>query len=112
MHQGAVLGLNTLLPVLGAVAMALTLVLTLRAGAASGPRWPFLVALVCMIGAGAVTRGFNQPINTIVMGWKPDSLPDGWEVLRASWWSWHEARTGLSALGFLALATGILTARA
>jgi hypothetical protein len=64
-----------------------------------------------MIGAGLVTRFLNQPINAMVMGWTPETLPADWEALRAAWWQWHLFRVGLSLSGLALLLAAIILDR-
>jgi uncharacterized membrane protein len=103
MHQGAVRGLNVLLPVLGFASIGLTLFLVWSALGKGSVFWLYLSALLFMIAAGVTTRFFNQPINELVMGWTVDALPANWSELRAQWWNWHLWRTGfsISALALL-----------
>jgi hypothetical protein len=96
MHQGAVRGLNTLLPGLALGSILLTFVLTWLARGKGAVFWLYLGALLLMVAGGVVTRFFNQPINAQVMTWTIDSLPADWADLRATWWKWHLIRTALS----------------
>jgi hypothetical protein len=45
--------------------------------------------IICII----ISRFGNQPINKIIMTWKPDSLPGNLSELRDKWWSFHKMRT-------------------
>jgi len=103
MHQGAVRGLNVLLPAMGFASIALTLVLVLSALGRGRVIWFYLAALLLMVAAGVTTRFFNQPINAVIMGWSVDAVPANWNDLRQQWWGWHLWRTGfsVSALGLL-----------
>lgn len=102
MHQGAVRGLNVLLPAMGFASIILTLVLVV-VRRKTQMFWLYLGALLFMVAAGVTTRFFNQPINAVIMGWAVEALPANWSELRARWWDWHLWRTGfsLSALTFL-----------
>jgi uncharacterized membrane protein len=111
MHQGAVRGLNALLPGLALVSIFLTLTLTWLARGKGVVFWLYLGALLVMVGGGVVTRFFNQPINAQVMGWTLDSLPANWGDLRAAWWNWHLMRTGFSILGMALLLAAIIVDR-
>ena len=104
------IGLNTLLPVLGLGANLLTLFLVLRFyGSRSFPL--YLTALALMVTAGLLTRLGNQPINAIVMGWTVDTMPANWASIRDSWWSWHIFRTGASIAGLASLVAAVLVSR-
>jgi hypothetical protein len=109
MHQGAVRGLNTLLPAVGLFAILSTALLLVRARERPTRRALLATAAIAFVVAGLVTRFGNQPINAIVMTWSPDAVPDGWEALRGKWWSYHVVRTAASCLGFLCLAVGTQT---
>jgi uncharacterized membrane protein len=111
MHQGAVRGLNALLPGLAIVSILLTLILAWLARRKGLSFWLYLAALALMIGGGVVTRFFNQPINAQVMSWTLDSLQANWVELRETWWKWHIVRTGLSVLGMALLIAAIITDR-
>jgi hypothetical protein len=110
-HQGAVRGLNALLPGLALISIFLTLALTWLARGKGMVFWLYLGALLLMVAGGVVTRLFNQPINAQVMSWTLDSLPANWGDLRAAWWNWHLMRTGLSILGMALLLAAIIVDR-
>ncbi len=40
-----------------------------------------------------ISRFGNLPIQTEILSWKIDSIPDNWQVLRDKWWSLHIMRT-------------------
>ena len=111
MHQGAVRGLNVLLPGLALASIVLTLALAWLARGKGMIVWLYLGALLMMVAGGMVTRFFNQPINAQVMGWAADSLPANWAELRAAWWNWHLLRVGFSVLGFALLLAAIILDR-
>jgi uncharacterized membrane protein len=111
MHQGAVRGLNVLLPALGFASIALTLMLVWSARGKRHVFWLYLSALLFMAAAGVTTRFFNQPINALVMEWSADALPADWNDLRARWWSWHLWRTGFSLCALTLLLAAIILDR-
>jgi uncharacterized membrane protein len=110
MHQGAVRGLNTLLPGLALGSILLTFALTWLARGKGAVFWLYLGALLLMVAGGVVTRLFNQPINAQVMTWTIDSLPPDWADLRATWLNWHLVRTGLSVGALALLLAGVIAA--
>lgn len=111
MHQGAVRGLNLLLPALALASIIFTLTLTWLARGKGSVFWLYLAALLLMVGAGVVTRFFNQPINAQVVSWTADSLPANWADLRSTWWNWHLLRTGFSVVGIALLLAAIILDR-
>lgn len=110
-HQGAVRGLNALLP--GLAAGALVVTLTLAFGARRNPRalWLYGLAMGLMIAGGVVTRLVNQPINAEVMGWTVDTMPADWADLRDRWWTWHLIRTGFSGAALLVMILAVFADR-
>lgn len=110
-HQGAVRGLNVLLPGLALASIACTVALAWFARGKGTVFWLYVAALLLMVGGGVVTRFINQPMNAQVMGWTAGSLPSDWSELRAAWWKWHVVRTGLSVVGFAVLLAAVLRDR-
>jgi hypothetical protein len=106
-QQGAIHGLNDLLPIMGLVSVVLTLGLAFLARR-RGTRLLYGGAAAALILAGAVTRLCNQPINDIVMSWS-GTPPEGWQALRDSWWSWHIVRLAAAFVGELFLINAVLT---
>lgn len=110
-HQGAVRGLNDLLPLLGLVCLVLIIGLGVLARQQPGALWLYIAAAIGIAIAGLVTRLLNQPINAEVMSWSADALPANWQALRADWWTWHAIRL-VSTLGaFLLLIAAIFVDR-
>lgn len=100
LHQQAIRRVNVVLPRLGATTIFVTIVAAFVARG-DGLRLGLLVAAtLCFVTAGLVTRFLNQPINDIVMTWKGDALPSGWEGLRDAWWRWHLLRVATILAGF------------
>lgn len=110
-HQGAVRGLDALLPVQGIV--AIVIVAALATGARHDRRQFVLlvVAALLLAAAGLVTRLGNQPINALVMSWTADTLPANWEALRDSWRNLHLLRTACTMAALLLLAIAAATER-
>lgn len=102
-HQNAVRGLNTLMPVLGALTILSTLTWAYLQRAEKGNWYLLVVALVLLLASALVTRFGNQPINAQVMTWSPTAPPVGWQDLRDAWWRFHLIRTGSTILALLLL---------
>jgi hypothetical protein len=105
-QQGAIRGLNDLLPIMGMLSVVLTLVLAFVARK-GGTRLLYLGAAVGMAVAGIITRFENQPINEIVMSWS-GTPPEGWQALRDTWWNWHLVRLAAAFAGELLLINALL----
>jgi hypothetical protein len=99
-QQNAIRGLNVLMPVLGAVAIVLTLLAAFLQRKDSKAVVLLCVGAAFLILSGLLTRFGNQPINDIVMAWEIARPPANWTELRDQWWGYHRLRTvcGLIAL--------------
>ena len=91
-HQGAVRGLNTLLPAMAAAGLALVVALAVLGRNRPAVLGLYLAAALAIIVGGVITRFFNQPINDQITGWTASTMPGDWAALRDSWWNWHLAR--------------------
>jgi uncharacterized membrane protein len=111
-HHGAVRGLNTLLPIMGLLAILATIVLAWTARAKPGALRLYLIAIVPMVAAGLITRFGNQPINAMVMDWNVATMPETWTELRDRWWALHIARTFASIVAAALLINGVFADRA
>ena len=100
-QQAAIKGLNTLMPLLGLI----TIILTVTSAFLQKQNQTFFVSMLIAAGflivAGLITRFGNQPINSIVMTWGKNDIPDNWNVLRDKWWSLHILRSLASFIAFL-----------
>ena len=105
-QQHTIRALNTLMPLLGAVCIVLTIVLAVLTQGNPRGRYLLVAAVVCLLIAGVVTRFRNQPINGLVMIWNAQAPPANWTELRDQWWQWHIVRTvvGIAALCLLIVA--------
>ena len=101
-QQNAIRSLNTLMPILGAIGILLTLISAYLQRKSRGIFFTLLLAALFLVASGLITRLGNQPINSIVMEWNPESMPTDWMVFRDRWWDFHILRT-LTALVGLAL---------
>ncbi len=109
-HQGAVRGLNVLLPTIALVCILSVVTLAWLGRATPRVRWLYIAAAVVMATAGLITRFGNQPINAVIMAWS-EAPPDGWQTVRDSWWNWHLARLFAGISGELLLIAAIFTHR-
>ena len=109
-QQGAIRGLNDLLPAMGAISIVTVLLLAFFGRGRPIVLSLYLAAAAAMIVAGLVTRFGNQPINAMVMSWSK-LPPAGWETLRDSWWSWHLVRLTAGIVAELLLITGVFADR-
>jgi uncharacterized membrane protein len=109
-QQQAIRSLNVVMPVLGALAIALALLSAVKASGGVARALLFGAAL-CFVASGVVTRLRNQPINREVMTWNVQSPPADWRGARDEWWRWHIIRTSTGLLGLALLTVGSLTAR-
>ena len=109
-QQGAIRGLNDLLPAMGAIAIVTVLLLAFFGRGRPRVLSLYLMAAAAMIVAGLITHFGNQPINAVVMSWR-GLPPAGWETLRESWWSWHLARLAAGFVGELLLIAGVFADR-
>ena len=110
-HQGAVRGLNTLLPGLGLAAIVLVAVQAVQLRRERSPLLLLIAAALCLVAAGLVTRLGNQPINELVMGWSAATLPADWEAIRDNWRNLHLVRVVCSIAALAMLSAAIVTRR-
>lgn len=106
-QQNAIRGLNILMPVLGAIAVLLTLISAFLQRRDRKALVLLIVAAAFLIISGLLTRFGNQPINAIVMTWDMARPAANWTELRDQWWGFHRLRTfsGLIALALIAWAS-------
>jgi uncharacterized membrane protein len=104
-QQNAIRALNTLLPVMGAVCILLTVSLAVTSKSDARSRYLLVAAAILLVIAGLVTRFGNQPINAIVIMWDAQAPGENWEQLRDEWWNWHVVRSiaGIAALSLTVL---------
>ncbi|HMK60915.1 MAG TPA: DUF1772 domain-containing protein [Dissulfurispiraceae bacterium] len=104
-QQRTIRALNTLMPLLGAVCIFLTIALAVLTKDSPHARYVLVITAICLLIAGVVTRFKNQPINSLIMTWDAQALPANWAEFRDQWWQWHIVRTvaGIAALCLLIL---------
>jgi uncharacterized membrane protein len=110
-HQGAVRGLNALLPALAAASLVLVLILGVMARQRPAVLGLYVATAVAIIAGGVITRLLNQPINDQVMAWTAASIPADWTELRDRWWTWHQARLAVTLGAQLLLIAAIFADR-
>lgn len=101
-QQQAIRSLNILMPVLGAIAILLTLTSAYLQRKSKAVAITLLVASAFLVASALITRFGNQPINAIVIQWQPENMPSDWASFRDHWWTFHIERT-LSTMAGLAL---------
>ena len=110
-HQGAVRGLNTLLPAMAAAGLALVLLLAVLGRNRPAVLGLYLATALAIIVGGVITRFLNQPINYQIMGWTASTMPEDWAALRDSWWNWHLARLAATVGAELLLIAAVFADR-
>ena len=110
-HQGAVRGLNILLPAMAAAAIALVVLLAVLGRARPAVLGLYLATALAIIAGGIITRFLNQPINEQIMGWTPAAIPADWTTLRNSWWTWHLVRLAATVIAELLLIAAVFADR-
>ena len=98
-QQNVIMALNTLMPILGLIAILLTLTSAFAQRKNKKTFSILLVASLFLILSGLTTRFGNQPINSIVMTWDMNTPPNNWMELRDRWWIFHELRTLSAFIG-------------
>ena len=102
LQQQGIRTLNRTMPILGAATILLTILAAVLGRHDSTRLGLFVGTVVCFVASGLITRFLNQPINAIVITWRPDAPPATWTGLRDEWWRWHLIRL-LAGLGGLSL---------
>ena len=78
LQQQGIRQLNVVMPILGAVTIAMTLAAAVMARADTTLLALFVATALAFLLAGLITRFLNQPINAIVIQWPPSSPPPAW----------------------------------
>ena len=99
-QQGLINAFNVLMPLLGLMVILLTMLSAVLQREDKGIFITLLLAIALLILSGLITRFGNQPINAVVMTWKPDSPPSDWMALRDKWWSLHIVRSLAIGMSF------------
>ncbi|WP_022916647.1 hypothetical protein [Ruania albidiflava] len=62
-----------------------------------------MLAAAAMLGTLLAYWFGNRPVNALIVGWTPDTLPADWSAYRATWETAHAISAGLAAVAFAAL---------
>lgn len=108
LHLGLIETFNTVMPILGLVAILLTSAAAVQGRAERKVFALLLAAVGFLIISGLITRFGNQPINTMVLTWRPEVAPENWTSLRDKWSMLHLLRTLLTFLAFCLVALASL----
>ena len=92
-------------------AIVCVIVLAYRIRRSGTPFYLYLLALALIMSGGLITRFINQPINADIVNWSPTSLPDGWQSVRNTWWTFHIVRTISSITAMVLLIIAVLQDR-
>jgi hypothetical protein len=107
-QRQAIHALNVTMPILGVMALMLTIATALLARSDPTRAAGLIAAATCFAAAGVITRLLNQPINAIIMTWPVDAPPADWMQLRDGWWRWHIVRTIIGICGLCALIAALI----
>jgi uncharacterized membrane protein len=108
-QQRMILSFNTLMPVLGLIAILLTITLAFLCRDSPSQVVTLVLAALCLTASGIITRFCNQPINDIVMGWSPDEPAPQWAFFRDQWRAFHAWRTWASFFAFCLIVRAVTT---
>lgn len=109
LQQHGIRTLNRSMPALGAATILVTILAAVLNRDDRVRMTMLLGCAACLLAAGLVTRFLNQPINAIVMTWRPaDLVLANWTGLRDQWWRWHCVRLTASLLGLSVLIASLL----
>jgi len=92
-QQGLINAFNVLMPLLGLLAILLTVLSAVLQRDDVGVFTSLLLAVALLILSGLITRFGNQPINAVVLTWNANRAPGDWSALRDKWWWFHIVRS-------------------
>jgi hypothetical protein len=67
-----------------------------------------IAALLLLLGAMAITLAVNVPIDGLIRGWTPATLPPGWPAIRDRWEYFHVMRTFVGLAGLVCLFASVV----
>lgn len=108
-QQQAIRTMNRVMPLLGGVTILMTIAAAVSGRDDRRQFWLLVAAALCFFIIGLVTRFLNQPINAIVITWRPESPPPNWMMLRDQWWRWHLLRLAVGLAGLSLMVTARLS---
>jgi uncharacterized membrane protein len=83
--------------------------ITLAVVAKADPARSLAIAgAVSLVGVQLVSQFGNVPINKVVHGTDPDSIPADWADPRPAWRSWHLLRTGFAVAAMTITAAAVV----
>jgi hypothetical protein len=65
-----------------------------------------VIAFAALVTDTVITVKGNLPVNDIINQWAPDTIPAGWEMVRAKWLQYFQYRQIANITGFVALLVG------
>jgi|SRR5699024_1959542 len=68
---------------------------------------PIFLAAAGLLGTLLVYWFGNRPVNALIAGWTPQTLPDDWSTYRDLWENAHALSTVLAGLAFVAVMTAM-----
>ena len=92
-QQNLVHSLNALMIALVVIATGITLISAFLQRKNKSVFIKLLLAAGFFISCMVITRFGNVPIQTEMLKWTMDSLPENWAMLRDKWWLFHIMRT-------------------
>lgn len=107
-QQHLIGSLNTLMIILVVAATTITLVSVFIQRNNKTISAALLLAAAFLISCIAITRLGNIPIQTEMLKWTADTLPENWAVLRDKWWSFHIARTVVELIALMLITWSVV----
>lgn len=99
-QQQLVQSLNTLMVSLVIAATIVTIISAFLQRNNKSVFITLLIAAAFFASCIFISRFGNLPIQTEMLSWKTDSLPDNWTILRDKWWTLHIERTVAELIAF------------
>jgi hypothetical protein len=110
-QQNLYIGFGPLAAVVEPLAILSTWVLVLMFRRRRSERRLALLAAICTTSGLLVWAGLVAPMNTLLNGWTPATLPPNWTACRDQWELGHIIHAALFGVAFLALLGAMATER-